>query len=344
MIEKSKHQISKPNTTASDRKRNQYDLVTSLVDALNERDDFEIDHKKSFKVEETKVSKTPITTEINEVVVNKLKITQAQEIVFKDQDQRSISAKGEINYEGKEALEHLESGPYPQAYIQDVRRVEAERLTYFKKSIREQNKYFFKVKNHDEFYQMGRSFHEDYKAGQKFFLFSHLAAGFEQQQSILGVASFLQYFDKVNVLIISSNLDQDFFKGILQNVEGEKLRITPKETNTGYFLFHEGMTFLDANSIKTKNAGDLLNYEQVISNLHNLFDCILYDLPDVMGNKPYLDFYFPIYKTADSVSLVFAKNSSTFKGVSEVIHHFNSYNVRIKGALMAQGPGVKSER
>ena len=320
-----------------------YQLVATLVDAINGHDDFALDPSKSFQVKNSNVSRKPITTDINEVVVNKVKITEAQEIVFKDTEAHSYSTRGKISYEPGAEVPGV-SAEASTAYLQDTRKVEAERLTYLRKTIRNQNRYFFEVKNHEEFYQMGRSFHDDFKAGQKFFLFSHVFAGEAQQKTILGVASFLQYFDNVRVLVISSNLDQPFFKKILHNVESEELRISSKELKTARFSFHQGMTFVDGDSLMTRRASDSLSFEQIIEQLYNLFDCILFDLPNVKDDKAFMDFYFHVYKKADSVSLVFAKNASTFKEVSSTLHHFNSYNIKIKGALMAKEPGATSEK
>lgn len=342
VLDKTKKDLQKKNPSMDSQTSSaNYHLVSTLVDALNDHDDFEIDKTKSFHLNNSKVSRKPITTDISEVVVNKVKITEAQEIVFRDQDDNSYSVKGQIAYDDVDPAVPAEES---MAFLQDTTKVEAERKTYLRKTIRKQNKYFFEVKNHEEFYQMGKSFHEDYKAGQKFFLFSNVFAEADQQKTILGVASFLQYFDNVRVLVISSKLDQSFFKKVLTSVEKEELRISSRKLKTAQFYFHQGMTFVDGDSLMTKKASDEMSFEQIIGQLYQLFDCILFDLPNVKDDKAYMDFYFQVYKKADSVSLVFAKNTSTFKEVSSSLHHFNSYNIRIKGALMAHEPGDNSEK
>ncbi len=329
---------------SSDHDVESYKLLSSVVNALDEGSDFIVDQKESFQKETKKISKIPSTTQINEVVVNKLKITEAREIIFKDQDQNTYSTWGQIGYEDDAAAA---SNPHPKqadAFVQDTQKIEAEKLTYLRKTIRDQNKYFFKVKNHNEFYQVGKSFQEDYQKGQKFFLFANLGARADQQRTILGIASFFQYFEQMKVLIISSQLNSSFFHNILKDAPMEKLCISTKHTNTAQFIFHNEMTFLDAHSLKEQKATNTLNYEGVFDYLHHLFDCILYDLPDVSKDKDHLDFYFPIYKRADSVSLIFLKNSSSFTGVESMMKQFQSYGVRIKGALLAEQKGVKSEK
>ncbi len=311
--------------------------VNSLIRPELE-DSFALKPSEYFQIADSTTVPLPKSNQVNEVTVNKIRITESLKIIFKDQDQHLNSANDPFKFDHSHAPS-LTSTNLENAYLEETTKVEAESVTYVRKPKSNRSKYFFQVKNHEEFYQVGKSFQEDYRKGQKFFLFANLNTPENQQKTILGIASFFQYFEQKKVLIISSQLDNSFFHSILKDAEIKELLLSNKSGPTAQFIFHNELTFLDAQSFKGNKLTSTLDYDEIFNDLNELFDCILFDLPDTLNGKNNLDLYFPIYKRADSVSFVLLRDGTSLKGMDAITQQFKSYDVKIKGAILAKQKG-----
>jgi hypothetical protein len=306
--------------------------IDAVINSLGANENFILENSQSFSVENKTRKPLPNTVQINEVYVDKVKVTEGRQIVFRTFDDTEYRTQASsASYHSREDLSSI-------PYIEESKKIEGERLTYAKKELRHRNKFFFEAKNHDEFHEVGSSYYTDFKHGERTFLFANLDSEVSQQKTVLGVASFIQYFESCRVLIVSASLSTGYFGEILKDVPYEYLNIFSNDSCKAKFYFHEGISFLDVSSLESTSFG----FDPVVTKLKKLFECILCDLPDVLQTQASFSFFFPVYKEANSVSLILEKNKSAFSKIEKLMHFFKSYNVKIKGALMSNPAGVKT--
>ncbi|MFZ4712075.1 MAG: hypothetical protein ACOYL6_00050 [Bacteriovoracaceae bacterium] len=349
-MNKNKRSVYKKTIDKNDAEKS-YRMVNGMIRTIDQSQDFILDSKQSYNIEKKSTRPLPSTTNIKQVVVDKVKVTEASQLKVLTDEEKAIAIWGYKQYEEQfsakkaidepieknfEEMKKPQNGESSDYYIEETKKIEGEKLTYIKKDLRPKNRFFFKARDHEKFYDVGKSYYEDYKQGNKFFLFTNLNSATPQQKTILGVASFIQYFENAKVLILTSRINQNYFREILRGVDGEDLSISPNMNGECTFFFHEGMTFTDALSLEKLKIDSGLDLEQVIEHLTQYFDCVICDLPAVIAQSEKRDLYFPLYKKAASVSFVVGENKSSFKDVDKLKEYFEAYNVKIKGILMAK--------
>lgn len=313
-----------------------FGAIENAILVINQNDNFKLEQKETSVTEEKRIKRLPKFLEINKVFVDKVKITESIQLKLDTNENDTYAISGESVRVLDLLTEENSSRKDNEAvqYIEKTTTVEKERLTYVKNNIRSKNKYFFKARDHGEFYQVGDSYYQDYKNGEKVFLFSNLGSIEGQQKTILGIASFIQYFESAKILIISSRLDRSFFKNILEESSPQNLNFSNEKLDC---LIHEDIVFIDLDAIKKLNGQcEHLDYENILQNLSSVFDCILCDLPEVLSETTTLDFYLPVYKMANNVSLILKRNKASFSEIDKLMNYFHSYNIKIKGALFSE--------
>ncbi|MBC7713356.1 MAG: hypothetical protein H7177_08455 [Rhizobacter sp.] len=345
LVTKEKIFLNEDNDNQNNQGFNVVEAADKVLKIMYNSSGYELKSQEHTITESKSIKRLPATTDISCIVIDKIKVTEAAKITFETTDDETYSiAGGQTTVQDKSEDLEKDMNTFLSAVQKDIivettEIVEKQTLTYVKKEIRLKNKYFFKAKDHKSFYQVGDSFYQDFKKGERLFLFTGLKAQIDQQKTILGIASFINYFDTAKILVITTASDNSFFKKILTESEGENLQLAEGVDLDIYK--HEGINFIDLDCIaRACMQNPSTDYEQIVAVLNKHFDCILCDLPEVLDKKsPHLEFYLPVYKIANSVSFIVASNKSSFGKVEKLMNYFSSYNIKIKGALFSDNLG-----
>ena len=203
------------------------------------------------------------------------------------------------------------------------------------KGRRTTSKYFYSIANHHELFKLGSSFYNDYQQGVKSFAISSTGYQTSQQNSILGIAS---YFDRqesdVNIAIISDNLFDGVFKGIVEASDEEDLKLDSINMKTKVFRFHEHFDFLDLEDlIKFKDDHGEMCYEDALDSIIAEYDVIFWDVPEIYKIQEKSEIYFPVISRYDSLSIIVNTKGTCHKDIEEIRSFFFSYGINLKGLL-----------
>jgi hypothetical protein len=202
--------------------------------------------------------------------------------------------------------------------------------------------YFFRASDNAALYGLGSSFYEDMKRGKRHFSFANLRSDDEQKKTVLGVASFIQHFERLDILVVTPAMDNTFFsqfKGV--HLKREKaITASPNFKYTTYH--HQGISFLEWDEILQRSANENVSVDSMIQTLVADYDIVLYDLPAVKEGKKKFEILISLLQIMQSVSLVVNLQEDTFSAVSELKRYFQNYKVTVKG-LITSRPNQKLE-
>ncbi|MBC7430404.1 MAG: hypothetical protein H7336_17450 [Bacteriovorax sp.] len=343
LVNKEKIYLNQDNDNQDNQSFNVVEAADKVLKIMYNSTSYELKSEQHSITESKKLRRLPATIEISSITVDKIKVTEAAKITFETTNDETYTVAGSQTtfHDDVNPLDAVNTLPIVQndIVVETTQIVEKQTLTYVKKEIRLKNKYFFKAKDHKSFYQVGDSFYQDFKNGERLFLFTGLKAKVDQQKTILGIASFINYFDTAQILVITTASDNSYFKTILSESEDKSLQLADGIDLDIHTL--EGINFVDLDCIaRACMQNSETDYEQIVALLSGHFDCILCDLPEVLEKKsPHLEFYLPVYKIANSVSFIMASNKSSFSKVGKLMNYFSSYNIKIKGALFSDNLG-----
>ncbi len=203
--------------------------------------------------------------------------------------------------------------------------------------------YFLRAADNAALYGLGSSFYEDMKRGKRHFSFANLHSGDDQKKTVLGVASFIQHFERLDILVITPGMDNTFFGRFKTgNMKREKaITASPAYRYTTYQ--HQGITFLEWDEILLRCSSDeKVSVDSMIQALVADYDIVLYDLPEVNEGKKKFEVLISLLQIMQSVSLVVNLQEDTFSAVSELKRYFQNYKVSVKG-LITSRPNHKME-
>lgn len=197
-------------------------------------------------------------------------------------------------------------------------------------------KYFYKVKNHQELYRLGKSFFQSYKMGVQSFAIGSTGFVAAQQRTILGIASYFDHELEMKIGIISNNFkngcfsemykESDLYEFVVQNVSSP---LYVKQFHDHFDL----ITFKDILSFAS-SQGPTEEYETVLSFIKGHYDVIFWDLPELHHIKDNPNLFFSIITLFDCLSLVVPENNASVKEVDEIRTFFASYGIGIKGLVV----------
>ena len=203
---------------------------------------------------------------------------------------------------------------------------------------RKKSRFFYEVANHQEFFKMAGSYYKDYKQGIKSFAFSSTGYHSSQQKCILGIASFFDHREDPNILIISENLDT----GILSQVSKDSIQcpfplITEEETDELFlYSFHDHFDLMNLNQLLKIEGNDdsELDKDEVIDQVCNSYDLILWDVPSLDKIQETPEFYYPMIMKIDFLSIIVSHARSKEKDITSVINFYSDYGIQLKGFLI----------
>jgi hypothetical protein len=207
-------------------------------------------------------------------------------------------------------------------------------------SLEGERSFFFRALDDRRLYKLGDSFYRDFKAGKRSFGFGNVTAADAQKRSILGVASFIKYFDDLKVLVVTEQMAGTFFAPF--KTQGQRLTATPTDPrDVGYEVIEAyGVHYLELGQFLAAAPGrPRRKIASIVKRLRADYDLLLVDLPPERARLDRYDVYLPFLQTLDHVTLSVCLRGSRFSELREMKDYFSSYKIPIKGTVVDRGAG-----
>jgi hypothetical protein len=203
----------------------------------------------------------------------------------------------------------------------------------------EELNFFFRATDDELLYNLGDSFYRDFKNGMKHFGFAHVNSHESQQRSILGIASFIKYFEDNRILVITDKMDGSFFSAFKRESTRKTMDITglPGFSYNVYKAYALNYLEMDELAIRAKSS-KVKVLPTIIKNLMADYDVVLIDLPPHKARRDHYDLYLPLLQTINHVTLTVSLKKSLFSEVNELRQYFASYKIKIKGSVVEKSP------
>ena len=198
-------------------------------------------------------------------------------------------------------------------------------------------KYFYKVTNHHEFYQIGNSFLKDFREGFKSFAITSTGYKQAQQRTILALASFFDHAMPMRIAIVTNEVKDGVFEELIRTSKDTTLDL--ELTNAQKMKikrFYHHFDFVSFDSIFQMAPAGVPNfeYEHAISQFVRNYDLILWDTPELDAFKANNNLYYPIALYFDSLSIIVSQTLSSQTEINELHEFFTNYGVNIKGLML----------
>jgi hypothetical protein len=247
-----------------------------------------------------------------------------------DLNKRFLNKEKE-NSKNKSAVSNGASAQAPvEAPVEDF--VYRQRVLIRKKTKRGSD-YFYRATNHLDLYNIGKSYLDDYKKGIKNFAFCTDEAKDAKEKTVLGLTSFFNYHQDLTITILTSHVGDTFYSQIVKDLKPQKKVIEGEEVS---FIVYESSEFNLIEFDELKNMNDKFrtyHLEDLIQEVVNRSDLVLWDLPTVEELSKDKKVFFPISRYMENISLVIKSGDTRYEKVNKMINHFNKYGIRIKGVL-----------
>lgn len=208
-----------------------------------------------------------------------------------------------------------------------------------KSPTQEELNFFFRATDDELLYNLGDSFYRDYKSGLKHFGFASVNSQESQQRSILGIASFIKYFEDNRILIITDKMEGTFFEVFKREATRVKMEIGGLPGF--HYNVHQGysLNFLEMDELAVKaKTSKVRIYPTIIKNLMADYDVVLVDLPSQEARRSQYDLYLPVLQSLNHATLTVSLKKSLFSEVNELRQYFASYKIKIKGSVVERLP------
>lgn len=184
-------------------------------------------------------------------------------------------------------------------------------------------------------YKLGNSFYEDVKNGVKCFAFTHVDSAESQKRSILGIASFISYFEDARILILTNGMANSFYAGFASQTRQRTIVLSDGKQFDCPSHVDGHITYVETSELSryAREAG-VKSLSGAIKQLVDEHDVVLFDLPSTMERSEILDAYFPMIQSAESVTFTVSLRKSRFSEVNQLMKYFHNYKVKIKGSIV----------
>jgi len=214
------------------------------------------------------------------------------------------------------------------------RKTSHEKAVYKRTPKGHKNEYFYKVKSHQELYQIGMSYYRDMANGNKSMAFITHDSHKHLKDSILAIASFIKYQEDLKILIVSLGLENGSYMHVVDECKKNGTIVGENDENIPTIYEHAGLSFLDFKEIFSfRSKFDETGYGELIDYLVSSYDLVMWDVPKLDDLKVSKEEYFPIFIAFDKVSIVVKKQGDKFEDINEMKKFFNKYGIKIKGVL-----------
>ncbi len=200
--------------------------------------------------------------------------------------------------------------------------------------------YFYKISNHEELFKIGKGFFQEVQKGIKSFAFTSTGYKNSQQRTILGLCCYFDQSSDCKVAIISDNLDQGVFNELINASEKKSYSIDEGADTIDCHSFHHHFDFINysefnkfySNHIYTKH------FEVEVQKIVDMYDIVLWDIPDMEKIKQNPHFHFRISHLYQSMTVIISQNNTSGKEVESVKSFFSNYNINLNGVLFDTTP------
>lgn len=227
------------------------------------------------------------------------------------------------------------------------KKVNYEKHTFSRKKNRSGHGYYYRAKDHVELFKVGSSFLKDFRSGLKSFSFSSIGLKEEREKSVLGILSFFNYHEDVNICVITPSLKDSYYSRIATKAKKREAQVFDEDLHYEFYT-GDGFEVIEYNEFKRiERKITAYNFEDFLDFILDSFDIVLWDLPDIEILDSNKEVYFPIVRSLDNVSFIVGKNVSKISEINEMISYFKRYQIPIKGLLFSDSPNkgeAKKER
>ena len=214
------------------------------------------------------------------------------------------------------------------------RKTSQEKAVYKRTPKGHKNEYFYKVKSHQELYQIGMSYYRDMANGNKSMAFITHDSHKHLKDSILAIASFIKYQEDLKILIVSLGLENGSYMHVVDECKKNGTIVGENDENIPTIYEHAGLSFVDFKEIFSfRSKFDETGYGELIEYLVSSYDLVMWDVPKLDDLKVSKEEYFPIFIAFDKVSIVVKKQGDKYEDINEMKKFFNKYGIKIKGIL-----------
>ena len=207
-------------------------------------------------------------------------------------------------------------------------------FVFKKKSNKKKSEIFYKVKNHQELFQVGSSFYSDFKKGLRSFAFISPNLPDSQQKTILGLASFFSYHEDLTMLIISQNLGLEYFKNMISGSKESFIGIPDENGPKITYYDHPSFDFLDFKELYKIKENSEVTLEECLDSMVGRYDLVLWDVPNLEAFKADSSIFFPVSRLFGNISIILKVTKSKVNEIKGLQEFFDQYGVVIKGVLI----------
>ncbi|GEM_PF-2074267 len=226
----------------------------------------------------------------------------------------------------------------------EERKVNYEKHTFSRKKNRSGHGYYYRAKDHVELFKVGSSFLKDFRSGLKSFSFSSIGLKEEREKSVLGILSFFNYHEDVNICVITPSLVDSFYSKIATQARKKEARVFDEDLHYDFYT-GDGFEVIEYSELKKiERKITAYNFEDFLDFLIDSFDLILWDLPELEILDSNKEVYFPIIRSLDNVSFIVGKNVSKISEINEMISYFKRYQIPIKGLLFSNSSKDREDK
>ncbi|MCF8060594.1 MAG: hypothetical protein K9K67_14930 [Bacteriovoracaceae bacterium] len=217
----------------------------------------------------------------------------------------------------------------------EEKKVNYEKHTFTRKKSRSGHGYYYRAKDHVELFKVGSSFLKDFRSGLKSFSFSSIGLKEEREKSVLGILSFFNYHEDVNICVVTPSLMDSYYSKIATKAHKKEARVFDEDLHYDFYT-GDGFEIIEYSELKKiERKITAYNFEDFLDFLLGSFDIILWDLPELEILDSNKEVYFPIIRSLDNVSFIVGKNVSKISEINEMISYFKRYQISIKGLLFS---------
>ncbi|MGZ3789946.1 MAG: hypothetical protein ACXVLQ_15510 [Bacteriovorax sp.] len=193
--------------------------------------------------------------------------------------------------------------------------------------------HYFSVKNHFDLFDIGKHYMQLSQSGKKSFSF-YAEDSKSCQQTMLGLSSFFNYHQDIKSIMLVENFEKSELKNLLKPPHREE-----RNFNDEYFyevLSFDGIEILEYD--KLRNAALKMGpegFSQFIASFITESSLILSEMPKIQFINREKEFFFPLIRTIDSLSVIVEPGKSKNKELKELINFSKKYAVEIDGVLFS---------
>jgi hypothetical protein len=218
------------------------------------------------------------------------------------------------------------------------KKVNYEKHTFTRKKNKSGHGYYYRAKDHVELFKVGSSFLKDFRSGLKSFSFSSVGLKEEREKSVLGILSFFNYHEDVNICVVTPSLKESYYSRIATKAKKREAQVFDEDLHYEFYT-GDGFEVIEYSEFKRiERKITTYNFEDFLDFILDSFDIVLWDLPDIEILDSNKEVFFPIVRSLENVSFIVGKNVSRISEINEMISYFKRYQIPIKGLLFCDSP------